>query len=462
MMMSRLRLLPVLVVAIVAALAAGLFGDTRAWAEARKAKSSKPASTAKTEPPNVSGLAPLPDNQRVPLHLRPPGAQHNELGPSPVIFPPQTITLRFNHKRHVKELGVSCTTCHLEAKTSRKSSDNLLPPPERCDGCHGSDHRDLGHVKATDGELKAQCGFCHLGYRASDGNRVQRLVLPKPNLRFDHSRHIKRNIKCAQCHGQVAELELATRDQLPRMRGCFRCHQAPEPSRGEAKGDCRTCHLTEKRGSVLKTSFASGKLMPPRWLHDAGHGPDFIERHKRIAGADSQLCATCHQERFCTDCHDGRVRPRRVHPNDFLSMHPIAARQDNPRCASCHQQQDFCLKCHQRAGVSLTGPHFNVSERGRFHPPKRVWTDPPRSRNHHAWEAQKNINACVSCHIERDCTVCHATARVGGRGTGVGAGQGVNPHPAGFRARCRRALRKNARPCLVCHDPADPALEACR
>jgi hypothetical protein len=150
-----------------------------------------------------------------------------------------------------------------------------------------------------------------------------------------------------------------------------------------------------------------------------------------------------------------------------LSLHAVSARQDNPRCTSCHQQQAFCLTCHQRAGVTMSGPIGNLGSRGRFHPPKAVWTDGARSPSHHSWEAERNLNACVSCHQERDCALCHATRNVGGRGPNIGGGpagtgQGINPHPAGFLGRCRQALRQNARPCLVCHTPNDQDLLKCR
>lgn len=421
-----------------------------------------PAADALDGPVIVHGVAPMPGGAAVPEHLRPPGSRPDDGGPSPVVFPAQELGVRFNHKKHVKELKLSCTTCHELAKTSKNSADSLIPKGTRCDGCHGSDHRNPSAVSSEPNELIGQCGFCHLGYRPEHGNRVARISIPAPNLRFDHARHAQRNIGCAQCHGAVEELELATRDQLPRMKGCFKCHQMPEPARGDAPGACPTCHLTEP-GGALKTTFSSGKLLPPPWLHDSGHTPDWIERHKKIAGDESRFCSNCHSPNYCTDCHDGRVRPRRVHPNDWLAMHPTAARQNNPTCTSCHQQQAFCLGCHQRAGVTLSGPYANFNGRTRFHPPKSIWTDGARSPAHHAWEAQRNINACVSCHQERDCTVCHATAAVGGRGAGMPlGGQGVSPHPRGFRARCGLALRQNARSCLVCHDPSDSKLEQCR
>ncbi|HEX6276153.1 MAG TPA: cytochrome c3 family protein [Polyangiaceae bacterium] len=411
--------------------------------------------------PVVHGLAPLPGGRAVPLSLRPPGALPDDGGPSPVIFPPQTLGIRFNHARHVKELGMTCTTCHDAARTSRSSADSLLPHATRCDACHGTNHR-VSPVESG-GDLIGACGYCHVGYKPSDGQRVARLEIPPPNLRFDHALHVGRSIECKRCHGDVGSLELATADQLPRMKGCFDCHTAdranatprgPKELRGASRA-CPTCHVTE-RGGLMKTSFAGGKLLPPAWLHDSEHGPDWIERHKKVAANEGRFCGSCHQERYCADCHDGRVRPRRVHPNDFISMHPVQARRNEPRCTSCHQEQSFCLSCHQRAGVTLTGPSEVLAGRGRFHPPPSIWTDGPRTASHHAREAERNLNACVSCHIERDCAICHATAKVGGRG-----GE-LNPHPPGFSARCRSALRKNARPCLVCHDPADPNLGRCQ
>lgn len=417
------------------------------------------------------------------LEVRPPGAFEDDGGPSPVIFPEQSLPLRFNHKKHVKELGMTCTTCHDTAKTSRRSGDSLLPAAERCDGCHGTDHRNLAEVSSDEPRPLGQCGFCHVGYDPKRPQYVARVILPKPNLRFDHQRHVVgERMSCARCHGKVEELELASRDQLPRMKECVTCHELGTSAAGRAtasaasstgakrkpSGACPTCHLTEPNG-LLTTSFASGKLLPPPWLHNAGHGPDFIERHKRVAGDDSQFCANCHQERFCVGCHDGNVRPRKIHPNDFLNQHAMAARQNNPRCTSCHQQQSFCLSCHQRSGVAMSGPIANFASRGRFHPPKSVWTDGRRSASHHAWEAERNLNACVSCHQERDCASCHATRAVGGRGAWPEnpnarppVGRNTNPHPAGFASRCRQALRQNARPCLTCHDANASELLKCR
>ncbi len=422
------------------------------WAPSADAdQAAKPAATAAKK--YHSGLHPMPGDAPVPIEWMPPGSNASPV-PSDEIFPPQTLTIRFNHKKHVKELNLSCKSCHGAAYASASASDRLLPDPTKtCDACHDVSHGDLNRVVAGPGE-NGQCSFCHLGEGAGVGGRVARLVLPTPNLRFNHKKHLDRNIGCAQCHGRVDELELATREQLPRMAGCFGCHAMPVPARGEATGACTTCHLTEPTGK-MQLQFATGELLPPDWLHMSGHTPDWIERHKSVAAGDSQFCASCHEEEDCASCHDGRVRNRRVHPNDWITMHQAAARLDNPRCTSCHQETQFCGDCHRRVGVARDSPIGNRPAGQRFHPAPSEWTYAPRGANHHAWEAQRNLNACVSCHAERDCATCHATR-------GLAGGAGVSPHPTNFADRCSVAFAKNPRPCLVCHANGDAALRSCR
>jgi hypothetical protein len=424
-------------------------------------------------PSTPHGLSPLYGDQRVPEKWLPPGAFDPDEGPSDVIFPHQTISLRFNHAKHLsKDIGANCKTCHGKALTSTSATESLIPAGTTCDACHSTDHTDAAKVKPGDEEM-GQCGFCHQGYKASDGNAVAPLQIPRPNLLFSHKAHVGRNIGCPQCHGEIDQIELATRDQLPRMRGCFRCHQAPDAaSRGDAKSACETCHLpgdrTEDggdmtaggggdrvlRGTKIQTVFASGALQPPRWLHNAEHTPDFIERHKRIAADDSSFCANCHKEDFCTDCHDGKVRPRSVHPNDYLNMHPVEARMATQKCTSCHREQSFCLDCHMRVGVAESSPPGS-RDSGRFHPPKAIWSDPPRKPGHHSFEAERNLNACVSCHTERDCVACHGSR---------GVGNGFDPHQNGFLAGCAAQFRRNPRPCFACHEQSDPGgeLRQCR
>jgi len=199
----------------------------------------------------------------------------------------------------------------------------------------------------------------------------------------------------------------------------------------------------------MRTHFAEGDLLPPRWLFGMQHDRDWLVRHRWVGADHGDLCSACHEERDCSNCHDGRVRPPRVHPNDFLTTHPQLARRDSPRCTSCHAAQSFCLECHARIGVSpISAP--DVRSASRFHPPPSVWIEGPVR---HAIEARRSLMSCTSCHAERDCVVCHGALGVGG---------GVSPHPPGFAATCASALRTNARACAICHGDLGALAMRCR
>jgi hypothetical protein len=100
--------------------------------------------------------------------------------------------------------------------------------------------------------------------------------------------------------------------------------------------------------------------------------------------------------------------------------------------------------------VTMGGPNQSGN---RFHPPG--WAElTKRGPGHHSWEAERNLSACVSCHTERDCAICHAST---GRG-----GLAVSPHGGTFAGECASAFRRNARPCLVCHELDSPTIAQCR
>jgi hypothetical protein len=218
-----------------------------------------------------------------PAALRPPGAASDDGGPSPVVFPEQRLPLRFNHQKHVKQLGVGCTTCHAGAKTSQKSADSLLPPATRCDGCHGTNHRRLSAVTTDEPRALGQCGFCHAGYDIEKPNIVARVLLPKPNLRFNHQKHVAgQRMPCcalprrgrgalagdarpATAHEAVHQL---SRARLPPAAASSKAPLAAKSVAGanaivKASGACTTCHLSEPNGMLTTTLPAARCCRPP-------------------------------------------------------------------------------------------------------------------------------------------------------------------------------------------------------
>jgi hypothetical protein len=373
---------------------------------------------------------------------------------SEAVYPPQSLPIRFSHVAHLGATSAACVDCHPAARTSRSALDDLLPVEAACATCHPIDRSRPDKVEP--GQPAARCVACHPGFDRATG-LVPRLRVPPPNLKFDHRAHVvDRGIACVACHGDLRarSVALATRAQLPAMDLCLGCHDGTR-----ASGRCTTCHLTGA-GGRLETAFASGTLAPTGGGDLAVHGPDFARDHAAAAGADPRSCKSCHAEEACVECHAGAVKPLDFHPGEYVAMHAIDARRGRPDCTACHRVATFCVGCHARVGVAADGrgsefvpPSAGPSER-RFHP--RGWVEVDdgalslaRGPDHHAYEAQRNIKQCVSCHRESFCTTCH-TAEPGS--------PRVNPHPpdwAGSR-RCAALLRGNRRMCLRCHTDATP------
>jgi hypothetical protein len=349
---------------------------------------------------------------------------------SPLIYPAYQSRLPAAHRAHAEKTSLACEACHTKAKSSQSAADWLAPAVESCAPCH---QNRFAETRSTPPQ--------------------------NPRIRFSHAKHAARNVECAQCHGRVASRQDAQgNERLPSMAVCLRCHKNDRGAVSAQVGNCRLCHFSA--GSTIKTRFREGMLVPTSFLsmrHDAG----WLWQHGDAAMVRGPVCAACHQESECVSCHNGRLRPRQIHPSDWLRLHGIEARQAGSGCVTCHRSQSDCLTCHLRAGLSPSGPSAARLGRGRFHLPSSIWTDRPRTARHHAVQARLHMDECVSCHQERDCAACHASAGVGGPGQGVG-GPRVSPHAPGFRSLCGGQLARNPRPCLVCHHPSDPNLMPCR
>jgi hypothetical protein len=387
--------------------------------------------------------------------------------PSPVIYPRQTLPLSFSHVQHLTLEKLDCAFCHEQAPGSTSSADHLIPAEEPCTICHEIE-RDQPDKAVAAGQPDARCESCHPGWRGPGpgGARPPRVVVPPPNLKFNHKVHVDRRIRCQTCHGDLvkAQVGLATRNDLPRMATCLGCHNGVK-----APHRCTTCHLSDPGGRV-KVDFDEGLLVPSGSLRGDAHDLRFRTDHQRVGKTDAAYCASCHQTSFCTGCHDGVQKPLDFHGNDYGSTHPIDARRNQPDCSACHRRQTFCTGCHARAGVTTddrTGEFTRVPNAidpanptgNLFHP--RGWFTAPRGGvrepDHHSFQAQRNLRACASCHREELCIRCH-----GGAGAADGQIDAVNPHPLGWKrsARCRALAARAGRMCLRCHlDAADAACD---
>ncbi len=365
---------------------------------------------------------------------------------SEVIFPPQSIPLKFSHVLHLTLADApTCSDCHRAAEGSMSALDNLIPTEQVCRDCHAIE-RARPDKAVPAGSPPARCDACHVGYDPSAPGLVARVDIPTPYIKFPHRTHVAAGMDCGACHGDFVArgVTLATRSELPKMATCRACHDGRRVA-----GNCTTCHLAAAGGTV-RTVYPNGALVPSGTLRGAAHDLGFRTAHSAAAKTDPDYCKSCHRERFCVDCHSGAVKPFDFHGGNYVALHALDARRASMDCSACHRQQSFCVSCHERAGVTPAsrGSEFVSDDPSRrFHP--AGWADEGlMGPDHHGFAARRNIRTCVSCHREQFCVDCHS---------GQPGGMGISPHPPGFALSrsCRSLRARNPRMCLRCHISPD-------
>jgi len=308
--------------------------------------------------------------------------------------------IKFSHELHATQQEIECSECHEGIAESRKISESQLPKEEKCLNCHDRD----------------ACGQCHVNPKAPKTWEPTRVR----GVTFSHATHLEVvEGRCVECHRDVASAQSPADTRTPRMlETCMNCHR-----QDFRRIDCKMCH----------EDLVENPVRPVRlFSHDA----DFQKRHGQLAKGDQRVCAHCHRESFCADCHSRldvlvpdlkfseRVDRDLPHRHDYLTRHPIEARADPSRCWTCHNVNQ-CTACHE-------------ARRAGGHPPD--WMN-PASPGFHGRKAREDIVACASCHDQgaaSNCVRCHKVGAPGGR-----------PHPPGWGSRMDRGSPM----CRACHGP---------
>lgn len=257
---------------------------------------------------------------------------------------------------------------------------------------------------------------------------------------FDHSAHVEEYVEDA---------------------GCVTCHSDGADSIVPAKSVCLDCHDEDLIDMI--------SLQEPMT-----HGPAWSLNHGPEAKGPAANCASCHEQNYCLDCHKAGFAHEQgsysnsmlnVHRSDFSVTHPLAARADQQRCASCHESR-FCSDCHDDWRFS-SGEIGSPSHRRSF---DLGIQDPDidaihasinnslacdtchsgASMDFHTWsvgharEARRSLATCQACHPDGDvCLKCHSA-----RGGAVG----FNPHPKDWDdIKGNLSDATNGRTCRRCH-----------
>jgi len=138
----------------------------------------------------------------------------------------QVELIPFTHRTHVAK-GVSCLFCHSSALQGPAAD---LPPLELCAGCHRSISTQTDQTKAVVAAF-------------DEGKTVSwaRVYNLPDFVFFSHQAHVAAaRLSCTECHGDVANMTLATKAQRFTMGFCLACHKRQEER--DRLIDCQICH----------------------------------------------------------------------------------------------------------------------------------------------------------------------------------------------------------------------------
>jgi hypothetical protein len=130
----------------------------------------------------------------------------------------------FPHKTHIDKKA-ECVDCH---ESVEKGPIAGIPSVKTCMICHSQIATDRPLIKQV-------TSYSDKGIEIP-WQRVYGFTRAA-HVRFNHAPHIRANVACATCHGDVAKQTVAERSVNHSMGFCVSCHREKK-----ASNDCLTCH----------------------------------------------------------------------------------------------------------------------------------------------------------------------------------------------------------------------------
>jgi len=140
------------------------------------------------------------------------------------VHPTARQPIPFPHKTHIEKQAM-CTDCH---ETVERGPIAGIPSVKTCMICHSQIATDRPLIKEVTSysergvEIPWQrvYGFPH-----------------EAHIKFNHAPHIRAQVECSTCHGDIPKMTVAERAVNHTMGFCVNCHRQKN-----APNDCLTCH----------------------------------------------------------------------------------------------------------------------------------------------------------------------------------------------------------------------------
>lgn len=155
------------------------------------------------------------------------GCQRPGIGYNQNYAPSQPIP--FDHSLHAGDLKMDCLYCHSNAPRGNQST---VPSLNTCMNCHLS-------VRGRGGAESADVNRMIDSYMNEKPIEWVRVHMLPDFVKFNHKRHVAKNIACQTCHGPIEKMTKVRQHSDLSMGWCVECHRKPEMG---ASLNCTTCH----------------------------------------------------------------------------------------------------------------------------------------------------------------------------------------------------------------------------
>lgn len=130
--------------------------------------------------------------------------------------------IAFSHRLHVTDKQIDCYYCHAFPERSLNAG---LPSVQKCLGCHR-------YIIPEHPEIVRLRGYEERG----EPLPWVRVYYNPDHVFFPHYRHIRKGVKCQECHGAVETMDRLMTHTFY-MGFCLDCHHERNANR-----ECKACH----------------------------------------------------------------------------------------------------------------------------------------------------------------------------------------------------------------------------
>ena len=136
---------------------------------------------------------------------------------------PPVQPLPYSHKVHLAR-GLKCNDCHPNPDPGDRMT---FAPVTKCMACHVTIAKDRPAIQKLAEYAKSKEPIPWV-----------RVYSVAAGVYWSHRSHLEEGLKCDDCHGQVAEMDVVAKfKDVTTMQGCINCHRQHRAETG-----CEFCH----------------------------------------------------------------------------------------------------------------------------------------------------------------------------------------------------------------------------